>query len=204
MTQLAQDLSALAAGRISVRAIAEAHLDTIARREAVLRAFAWLDPGLVRRRARAVDAARNAGRARPLDGLLIGVKDVLDTADQPSQYGSPIWVRTPAARRCGLRGAGPAGRRGDRRQDRDDRVRHPPSRADPQPGQCGAFARRLLLRLGAGVAAGFFHLGFGTQTAGSIIRPAAFCGAHGFKPELRRAAPGRHEGDEREPRHHRA
>ncbi|HZH45688.1 MAG TPA: amidase [Roseococcus sp.] len=184
MTQLAQDLSALAAGRISVRAIAEAHLDTIARREAVLRAFAWLDPGRVRAQADAVDAARKAGRMRRLDGVLLGVKDVLDTADLPSQYGSPIWAghrpRADAAsvalaRRAGAVVAG-------KTVTTEFATRHPgptrnPANGAHTPGGSSSGSA-------AGVVAGFFHLAFGTQTAGSIIRPAAFCGAHGFKPSF--------------------
>ena len=61
----------------------EACLARIAEREPSVRAFAWFD----------ADAARRAAVARPgpLHGLPIGVKDVLDTADMPSEYGSPIW-----------------------------------------------------------------------------------------------------------------
>lgn len=184
MTQLADDLASLAAGRTTARDIAERHLDTIARREPVLRAFAWFDPDGVRAQADAVDARRRTGRAAPLDGALLGVKDVLDTANMPSQYGSPIWAghrpRTDAAsvalaRRAGAVIAG-------KTVTTEFATRHPgPTRnpANPAHTPGGSSSGSA-----AGVAAGFFHLAFGTQTAGSIIRPAAFCGAHGFKPSF--------------------
>ena len=78
-------LHRIRAGKLQPIALMEACLARIADREPVVRAFAWLDP----------DAARAAARAAqpgPLHGLPLGVKDVLDTADMPSEYGSPIWV----------------------------------------------------------------------------------------------------------------
>lgn len=184
MTQLAQIAADLAAGRTTARDIAERHLDTIGRREPVLRAFAWFDADLVRQQADAVDARRKAGRMAPLDGALLGVKDVLDTADMPSQYGSPIWAghrpRSDAAcvalaRRAGVVIAG-------KTVTTEFATRHPGPTRNPvngahTPGGSSSGSA-------AGVAAGFFHIAFGTQTAGSIIRPAAFCGAHGFKPSF--------------------
>jgi Asp-tRNA(Asn)/Glu-tRNA(Gln) amidotransferase A subunit family amidase len=185
MTKLptaAATLAQLAAGRTTAAAIAEEHLDRIARREPELRAFAWLEPDLVRQQAARVDAARKAGRMRPMDGLLLGVKDVLDTADQPSQYGSAIWAghrpRTDAASVALARRAG--GVIAGKTVTTEFATRHPgptrnPANGAHSPGGSSSGSA-------AGVAAGFFHLGFGTQTAGSIIRPAAFCGAHGFTP----------------------
>jgi amidase len=63
----------------------DAYLDRIASRDPSVRAFAHFDPV----QARAAAAATKPG---PLQGIPIGVKDVLDTADMPSQYGSPIWA----------------------------------------------------------------------------------------------------------------
>ncbi|WP_200306944.1 amidase family protein, partial [Paracraurococcus ruber] len=118
----------------------------------------------------------------PLHGLALGVKDVLDTADQPAQYGSPIWAghrpRADAAcvalaRRAGAVVLG-------KTVTTEFATRFPGPTANPAnpahtPGGSSSGSA-------AGAAAGFFHAGFGTQTAGSIIRPAAFCGAVGFKP----------------------
>ena len=69
-------------GKLLPRDLLESCLGRIAEREASVRAFAWFDAG----------AARNASpRPGPLHGIPVGIKDVLDTADMPSGYGSPIW-----------------------------------------------------------------------------------------------------------------
>ncbi|TCZ66839.1 amidase [Roseicella aquatilis] len=190
MTDLA-DLTATEAARrlregdLSASDLTEALLDRIAAQEPRLRAFAWLDPALARRRAAGLDAARAAGRATgPLHGLALGVKDVLDTADQPAQYGSSIWAghrpRSDAAcvalaRRAGAVILG-------KTVTTEFATRHPGPTANPvnpahTPGGSSSGSA-------AGTAAGFFHAGFGTQTAGSVIRPAAYCGAVGFKPSF--------------------
>jgi Asp-tRNA(Asn)/Glu-tRNA(Gln) amidotransferase A subunit family amidase len=75
-------------GRLTAAALMTAYLDRIAERETTVHAFAFLDP------AAAMRAAEQADRRGPtgvLHGLPIGVKDVLDTADMPTAYGSPIW-----------------------------------------------------------------------------------------------------------------
>lgn len=170
------------AGSLSATALTEALLARIAAREPAVRAFVHLDPALALRAAAAADASAKAGRAGPLQGLAFGVKDVLDTADQPSQYGSPIWAghrpRTDAAcvalaRRAGAIILG-------KTVTTEFATRHPGATANPHnprhtPGGSSSGSA-------AGAGAGFFHAGFGTQTAGSIIRPAAYCGAVGFKP----------------------
>jgi Asp-tRNA(Asn)/Glu-tRNA(Gln) amidotransferase A subunit family amidase len=188
MTHLA-DLSATEAARrlrdgsLTATALCEALLDRIAAREPVLRAFAWLDPALARRQAAQLDAARAAGRAAgPLHGLALGVKDVLDTADQPAQYGSPIWAghRPRADAACVALGRRAGAVILGKTVTTEFATRHPGPTANPAnpahtPGGSSSGSA-------AGAAAGYFHAGFGTQTAGSVIRPAAYCGAVGFKP----------------------
>ena len=172
----------VASGQLSASTLAEAMLARIAAREPVLRAFTHLEPALVMRQAARVDLAVRAGRKLPLAGLFMGVKDVIDTADQPSQYGSPIWgghrPRSDAAcvalaRRAGAVIAG-------KTVTTEFATRFPgpttnPHNAGHTPGGSSSGSA-------AGVGAGVLHLAFGTQTAGSIIRPAAYCGAVGFKP----------------------
>ena len=172
----------IAAGSLTATALAEAMLARIAAREPVLRAFTHHDPGLVRRQAARVDAALAAGAKLPLAGLFLGVKDVIDTADQPSQYGSPIWgghrPRSDAAcvalaRRAGAIIAG-------KTVTTEFATRFPGPTTNPHnPGHTPGGSSS---GSAAGVGAGVLHLAFGTQTAGSIIRPAAYCGAVGFKP----------------------
>src|SRR5205823_2794722 len=71
-------------GRLKPSELMESCLARIAEREPAVRAFAWFDPAACR-------GAAAAARPGPLHGLPIAVKDVLDTADMPSEYGSPIW-----------------------------------------------------------------------------------------------------------------
>jgi Asp-tRNA(Asn)/Glu-tRNA(Gln) amidotransferase A subunit family amidase len=186
MTEIA-DLTAseaarrIAAGSLTASALVEACLARIAAREPEVRAFAWLDPALVRREATALD---KGGPAAPLKGIPFGVKDVLDTADMPSQYGSPIYAghrpRSDSAAVAMARAAGALiiGKT----ITTEFATRHPGATTNPAnkhhtPGGSSSGSA-------AGVAAGFFPLSFGTQTGGSIIRPAAFCGIVGFKPSF--------------------
>jgi Asp-tRNA(Asn)/Glu-tRNA(Gln) amidotransferase A subunit family amidase len=163
------------AGRLSPRELLEACLDRITADEARVRAFAFLDDQAVRR-AKAAEGV--------LHGLPIGVKDVLDTHDMPSEYGSPIWSghrpRADAAAVAWARAAG--GVVLGKTVTTEFATRKPgpttnPANAGHTPGGSSSGSA-------AGVAAGFFPLAFGTQTAGSIIRPAAFCGVVGFKPSF--------------------
>ncbi|HME26756.1 MAG TPA: amidase [Acetobacteraceae bacterium] len=161
-------------GRLRPVELMEACLARIAAREPAVRAFAWFDR----------DAARRAAAARsgPLHGLPIGVKDVMDTADMPSEYGSPIWhgwrPRADAAAVAWARAAG--GVVIGKTVTTEFATRKPGPTANPHnlrhtPGGSSSGSA-------AGVADGFFPLAYGTQTAGSVIRPAAFCGVVGYKP----------------------
>lgn len=176
---VAEAIRRIRSGTLTAAALAEAHLDRIAAEEPRIRAFAWLDPALVRRQAAAIDAGAKAGA---LAGIPFAIKDVIDTADQPSQYGSPIWAgwrpRSDAAAVAAARSAGALVI--GKTVTTEFATRHPGPTANPHntahtPGGSSSGSA-------AGVAAGFFPLAFGTQTSGSIIRPAAFCGVTGFKP----------------------
>ena len=168
---------AIEAGRLTSMTLIESCLDRIAAREAEVRAFAHLDPDQVRR------AAASAPHG-PLRGLPVGVKDVLDTADMPTGYGSPIWSgwqpRADAAAVAWTRAAG--GVVIGKTVTTEFATRKPGPTANPHnlahtPGGSSSGSA-------AGVADGFFPFAFGTQTAGSVIRPAAFCGVVGYKPSF--------------------
>jgi Asp-tRNA(Asn)/Glu-tRNA(Gln) amidotransferase A subunit family amidase len=116
--------------------------------------------------------------------LPVGVKDVLDTADMPSEYNSPIWKghrpRSDAAAVAWTRAAG--GVVLGKTVTTEFATRNPGPTGNPHnvqhtPGGSSSGSA-------AGVAAGFFPLAFGTQTAGSVIRPAAYCGVVGYKPSF--------------------
>ncbi len=112
------------------------------------------------------------------------MKDVLDTSDMPSEYNSPIWrghrPRADAAAVAWSRAEG--GVVIGKTVTTEFATRQPGPTANPHdtrrtPGGSSSGSA-------AGIAAGFFPLAFGTQTAGSIIRPAAYCGVVGFKPSF--------------------
>ena len=162
-------------GRLRAPDYAEALIERATAREPVVRAFAWRDDAALR-------AAARAPLAGPLGGLPMGVKDVLDTAGVPTGAGSPAWdgnlPRADAAAVAMARAAGAilAGKT----VTTEFATRHPGPTTNPHdvtrtPGGSSQGSA-------AGVAAGFFPVAFGTQTGGSVIRPAAFCGVVGFKP----------------------
>ncbi|MDR3536187.1 MAG: amidase [Acetobacteraceae bacterium] len=165
------------AGTLRPEALMEACLARIAEREPTVQAFAWLDP------AAAMRAAAAAGPGK-LHGLPVAVKDVLDTADMPSQYGSPIWrdwqPRADSAPVAWMRAAGGVAIGKTVTTEFATRTPGPtsnPANAAHTPGGSSSGSA-------AGVGAGFFPLAYGTQTAGSVIRPAAYCGVVGYKPSF--------------------
>ena len=140
-----------------------------------MRAFAWFDPDYARKSAA-------SARPGPLRGLPIGIKDVLDTADMPSEYGSPIWKgwrpKADSAPVAWARAAG--GVFYGKTVTTEFATRKPGPTANPaNPGHTPGGSSS---GSAAGVADGMFPVAFGTQTAGSIIRPAAYCGVVGYKP----------------------
>jgi Asp-tRNA(Asn)/Glu-tRNA(Gln) amidotransferase A subunit family amidase len=162
-------------GKLRPEALMEAYLDHIASRDPSVRAFAHFDPAQVR-------GATVLVRPGPLQGIPIGVKDVLDTADMPSEYGSPIWAgwrpRADAACVAWARAAG--GVSYGKTVTTEFATRKPGPTMNPAnpahtPGGSSSGSA-------AGVGAGLFPLAYGTQTAGSVIRPAAYCGVVGYKP----------------------
>ena len=163
------------AGTLNPGELMEACLARIAEREPVLQAMAFLDPALARNAA----ATARPGR---LHGLPLGVKDVLDTADMPAEYNSPIWrghrPRADAAAVAWARSSGAAIVGKTVTTEFATRLPGPttnPHNAGHTPGGSSSGSA-------AGVAAGYFPFAFGTQTAGSVIRPAAYCGVVGYKP----------------------
>ena len=166
-------LARVRAGRLSAGDWRAACLERIAAREGAVRAFAHFEPGV---------AARAVARKGALGGMPLGVKDVLDTFDMPSGYGSPIWEGhrpwADAACVAWARAAGAVVM--GKTVTTEFATRQPGPTANPRglsrtPGGSSSGSA-------AGVAAGFFPAAFGTQTAGSILRPAAFCGVVGYKP----------------------
>ena len=168
------------AGALSPRAVVELCAEAVATHESEIGAFAALELDAARRRVEQQQLA-----LLPLRGLPVGIKDIFDTADLPTAYGSAIYAghrpKADAAMVMLIRRAGglvlgktvttefaslePAG------------TRNPRNPAHTPGGSSSGSA--------AAVAAGMVPLALGSQTGGSVIRPAAFCGVAGFKPSYR-------------------
>lgn len=178
-----QAARALKAGTLTSHALVAACLERIRERNQDVDAWAYLDAERALRDAREADSLRASGAPlRPLSGLPIGVKDIIDTAEYPTEYGCPVFKNNyPSSdatvvgelKRAGaiilgktvtteLAFFGPG------------KTRNPHNRAHTPGGSSSGSA--------AAVADYQVPLALGTQTAGSMIRPASFCGTIGFKP----------------------
>lgn len=169
----------LARREITCVALVQACLARIAERHRQVQAFAHLNADAALVRARALDAGPVQGL---LYGLPMGVKDIFDTVDMPTAYGSPIYAgHQPLADAasvalCREAGAVVLGKTVTTElANMAPGVTRNPHNLDHTPGGSSSGSA-------AAVADGMLPLALGTQTAGSVIRPAAFCGIVGFKP----------------------
>lgn len=173
----------MTSGKLTSEELVRSCLARIAERDEAVGAWAHLDGERALELARASDAARRDGKPQaPLSGIPIGVKDIIDTRDFPTEYGSAVFAgRRPKADAfivALLRGAGAIviGKTVTTElaffgPGKTRNPRHP----EKTPGGSSS---------GSAAAVADFEvpLALGTQTAGSIIRPASYCGAVGFKP----------------------
>ncbi|MFM9981986.1 MAG: amidase [Burkholderiales bacterium] len=174
---------AIADGAISSEQLVEACLARIRAAEPQVGAWQYLDPEHVLAQARARDLDHKEGRpAGPLHGVPVGIKDIIDTADMPTEDGTVLHAgRTPdddATVVAMLRAAGAVimGKTvtTECATFTPGKTRNPHNPEHTPGGSSSGSA--------AAVAAGMIPLALGTQTNGSVIRPAAFCGVYGFKP----------------------
>ncbi len=172
-------------GELTAEAYVGACLDAIAAREREIEAWVVCDPQHALAQARALDKARAAGKTPgPLFGLPVGIKDIIDTADMPTQNGCALYeghqpdkdafcvaqiraadgviigktVTTELANTC------------------PNKTRNPHNALHTPGGSSSGSA--------AAVGAQTIPLALGTQTGGSVIRPGSFCGIHALKPTL--------------------
>jgi Asp-tRNA(Asn)/Glu-tRNA(Gln) amidotransferase A subunit family amidase len=163
--------------------LVRACLDRIAEREPQVQAFVHLKADAALAHARQLDAGAVRGL---LHGLPFGVKDLLDTHDMPTAYGSPIYAHhqpladAAAVALCREAGAVLLGKTVTTELANmfPGITRNPHNLAHTPGGSSSGSA--------AAVADCMLPLALGTQTAGSLIRPAAFCGIVGFKPSHNR------------------
>jgi amidase len=171
----------IASGGLTAAALAEACLARIEALEGTVRAFAALDAGATRAAARAADAAASRG---PLHGVPFAVKDVIDTADLPTAMGSPIWAgHRPRADAACVALARAAGGILLGKTVTAEMAYVTPG-ATTNPHHAGHTPGGSSSGSAAAVAAGMVPLALGTQTGGSVLRPAFFCGVVGFKPSF--------------------
>jgi Asp-tRNA(Asn)/Glu-tRNA(Gln) amidotransferase A subunit family amidase len=172
----------IASGEASAEVVTRSFIDAIREREHDVQAFAWFDAD------RAIAAARElhiVSRRGPLHGLPVAVKDNIDTEDLPTTYGSPIYEGhrpgVDAACVALLKDAGAfvLGKTvtAELANFTPGATRNP-LRLSHTPGGSSSGSA-------AAVAAHFAPLALGTQTAGSVIRPAAYCGVLAYKPSPR-------------------
>jgi Asp-tRNA(Asn)/Glu-tRNA(Gln) amidotransferase A subunit family amidase len=174
---------ALRDGAISAEQLVQACLGRIREVEGDVQAWTHLDESRALAQARARDLDRAEGRPLgPLHGLPVGIKDIFDTCDMPTEDGTVLHAgRTPAhdAKAVELLRAAGAVIMGktvttECATYHPGKTRNPHNPAHTPGGSSSGSA--------AAVAAGMVPLAIGSQTNGSVIRPAAFCGVYGFKP----------------------
>lgn len=159
----------------------EASLERYSRIEPWLHAFTWVDPDRARRCARDADARPDEG-ASPLKGIPIGVKDIFDTAGIPTEHGSRLFAgRIPRGNSDVVEALEKAGAiMFGKAVTAELAFLHPGPTVNPWNRQRTPGGSSM--GSAAAVAAGIVPLAIGSQTNGSVIRPAAFCGVVGFKP----------------------
>jgi len=171
------------AGAMSARAYLEHCLERIAAREHIVRAFVAIDERGARAAADAATKRRAEGRPlSPIDGMPIAIKDLIETANLPTQMGCRAyegnWPKRDSAMVQALREAGAIILA--KAVTTELGMSEPGPTANPwniarTPGGSSSGSA-------AAVAAGFVPVAIGTQVAGSIIRPAAYCGNWALKP----------------------
>src|ERR1700733_3153494 len=173
----AEAIARLSSGALTAETLTRDCLDRIEERASV-KAWIHLDPEHAVTQARAVD---RSGRPGLLAGLPIGVKDVIDTYDMPTRHGSPIYQgnRPFADAACVALTRMAGGTILGKTVTTEFANRFPGATVNPHnpahtPGGSSS---------GSAAAVADFQvpLGFGTQTGGSTIRPAAVCGGIGYK-----------------------
>jgi Asp-tRNA(Asn)/Glu-tRNA(Gln) amidotransferase A subunit family amidase len=173
------------AGKLTAVQLAEACLARVSAREADVRAWVHINADEVLAQARACDAEQRRGaRKSALHGIPVGIKDIIDVAGMPAEYGSPIYAghRASADAACvvALRKAGAIIM--GKTVTTEFAMRHPNKTRNPlnlahTPGGSSSGSA-------AGVADFMMPLGLGTQTGGSVLRPSSYCGVVGFKPSF--------------------
>ena len=174
---------AIRAGKLSSRALVDACISRAEARADDVGAWTYLNPCIAREQADNCDQAQAEGRdLGPLHGVPVGLKDIIDTADMPTENGSALFEgRRPVAdgtiaRLLRQAGAVVMGKTvtTEFALSAPGKTKNPHNPAHTPGGSSSGSA--------AAVADHQIPLSVGTQTGGSMIRPASYCGIHGYKP----------------------
>lgn len=180
---IAQAAEEIREGRISSAELVADCLARIDEVEPQVQAWTHLDRDHALAQAKALDEARaHGGATGPLHGIPVGIKDIFDTSDYPTEFGSPIWAgRTPRRDATAVAMLRAAGAVIMGKTVTTEYAFYNPGKArnpyDPTRTPGGSSSGSA-----AAVAAGAVPGAIGSQTNGSVIRPASFCGVVGFKP----------------------
>ncbi|TMS58427.1 amidase [Imbroritus primus] len=172
----------MARRELHAETVVQALAERIAASEPAVQAWQHFDAAQALAQARALDASPARG---VLQGLPIGVKDLMDTHDMPTTYGSPIYAGyRPAVDAACVAAARAAGAivMGKTVTTEFATFQPGPTRNPRAPAGAPRTPGGSSSGSAAAVAAGMVPVAFGTQTAGSIVRPAAYCGIVGYKP----------------------
>lgn len=176
-------VNSIASGSLSSVDLVQSCLDQISKTDNEINAWAYLDSENALKQAEECDRIRKEGKATgPLHGIPVGLKDVIDTSDMPTEFGTPIFEGhqphkdARIVERLRESGAVIMGKT----VTTELAFMHPSKARNPHdlnrtPGGSSSGSA-------AAVAANHVPIAVGTQTNGSVIRPASFCGTYGFKP----------------------
>lgn len=161
----------------------EQHVARIQQRDADVKAWAYLDLDLARSAAEAADAVAPKSS---IHGITVGLKDIIETGDQPTGYGSPIWEgHRPAQDAVAVRRLREAGAVIMGKTTTTEFATYEPT-ATRNPRNLGHTPGGSSSGSAAAVADGQVQVALGTQTAGSVNRPGSFCGDFTLKPTFNR------------------
>ena len=178
-------VAGFASGRFSPQAAAEACITAVERHDSQVQAWVTFEPARLREAAAATTARLTRGEpVRALEGVPVGVKDIFNSADFPTQMGSPLWAGfTPGNDARAVFHARRAGALIPGKTVTAEFAVHTlgktlnPWAAERTPGTSSSGSA-------VAVAMGMVPVALGTQTAGSIVRPASFTGVWGMKPSF--------------------
>ena len=179
----ADALARLRGGELGCEELVRSCLQRIEETEPAVRAWVHLDPEHALRQARAADEHRRGGAdPGPLHGLPVGVKDIFDTREWPTECGTPLMAgRRPRSDTHVVSLLKAAGAVIMGKTVTTELALYSPGKTtnphDPRRTPGGSSSGSA-----AAVAMGMVPLAIGSQTNGSVIRPAAYCGVVGYKP----------------------